>query len=61
MVEALVALRDLLVALALGWIGLTAEPVKRETAAPAKPPSCSAGEPAWCEQRRPSYDVRECG
>ena len=60
MVEALIAVRDFLVVMALSWIGVTAEPARRETVSPAKP-SCAAGEAALCEHQRPSFDARECG
>jgi hypothetical protein len=61
MAEALIALRDFLVVLALSWIGVTAEPVRRETASPVKPPCVAGGQTALCERQRPSFNVQECG
>ena len=59
MLEALIAIRDFLVMLALSWIGVTAEPVKREPA-PTRPSCGAAGMGAMCAHGRPSFDAQEC-
>ena len=55
MVRVMVFLRDLIISLALGWIGVTIQPAARENACPLK-----GADAAMCTSARtPGFSVNE--
>ena len=58
MIRLAVFVRDMVIALALAWIGVSIEPVREETCSKVKGADTVA---AMCQARGPSFDVAGFG
>ena len=59
MAALLIALRDVLVVLALNWIGVTIEPASTPAREPSAPESCATGGPS-CTSMNGSISTIDC-
>ena len=54
MIAALIVVRDMIIALALSWIGVSVEPVKTE------PCALKGADAGMCHQRTAGFNVEDC-